>query len=175
MDQISLIKDLNFLDLPENSKVVERPTSIFPRIKAKEEVEFVSKLVSKSTKGKGRAHMEELKKEEQKSIQYDDFSKVKMVVAEIKEAEFLPNSEKLIKFILDDGHNHHRQILSGIRKWYPEPEKLIGKKVIIVANLAARKMAGSQSEGMILAGENGDGNVVLTLMPDVLEPGAEIS
>jgi methionyl-tRNA synthetase len=168
-------KNFDFNDLSKEAKVSSHPTPLFPRIDVKEEVSFVSKLVSKNTKGKGRAHMEELKKEEQNIIQYDDFSKVKMIVAQVKSAEFLPNSEKLIKFILDDGHNHHRQILSGIRKWYPEPEKLIGKNVIIVSNLATRKMAGSKSEGMILAGENEDGNVIVTILPDELEPGAVIS
>lgn len=168
-------KDFDFNDLPKERKVSSHPSPVFPRIDVKEEVSFVSKLVSKNNKGKGRAHMEELKKEEQEIIEYDDFSKVKMLVAKIRSAEFLPNSEKLIKFILDDGHNHHRQILSGIRKWYPEPEKLVGKNVIIVSNLATRKMAGSKSEGMILAGENEDGNVVVTILPDELEPGAVIS
>ncbi|MGL5898252.1 MAG: methionine--tRNA ligase, partial [Lactobacillaceae bacterium] len=100
---------------------------------------------------------------------------VKLCVAEIKSAEFLENSKKLIKFIVNDGHNQHRQILSGIRKWYPEPEKLLGKKVIIVTNLAPKKMAGTVSEGMILAGENTNGDVTLTILPDKLEPGAKIS
>lgn len=167
--------DFNFYDLPENAKVSRNPSPIFPRIDVKNEVEFVKKLVSKNSKTKGRAQMEESKKSEQNLIDFSDFSKVKLCVAEIKSAEFLENSKKLIKFIVNDGHNQHRQILSGIRKWYPEPEKLLGKKVIIVTNLAPKKMAGTVSEGMILAGENTNGDVILTILPDKLEPGAQIS
>lgn len=169
------ISDFDFFALPAKSQVIAKPKAIFPRIDVDQEVEFVSSLVSKSTKSKGRAQMEERKKEEQKPIDYSDFSKVKLCVAEIKSAEFLENSKKLIKFIVNDGHNQHRQILSGIRKWYPEPEQLVGKKIIIVTNLAPKKMAGTISEGMILAGENSNGDVVLSLLPDELEPGAEIS
>ncbi|BDR58435.1 methionine--tRNA ligase [Xylocopilactobacillus apicola] len=175
IDHPGLLTEFSFKDLPNNAQVVQKPTPIFPRMKFDEEVEFVGKLVSKNMKVKGRAQMEEKKKAEQNIIDYDDFSKVKMIVAQVKSAEFLSGSKKLIKFIVDDGKNHERQILSGIRPWYPEPEVLVGKKLIIAANLAPRKMAGSISDGMILAGENSDGNVVVTTLPDILESGAEIS
>jgi len=79
-----------------------------------------------------------------------------------------------LQFRLDAGDEDHRQILSGIAKWYPEPEELIGKKVIIVGNLKPRKMMGQLSQGMLLSAEHGD-EVQLITVPDNLPNGSLIS
>ena len=84
----------------------------------------------------------------------------KLKVAEIKEVSKVEGSDKLLKFRLDAGDDGDRQILSGIAKWYPNPEELIGKKVIAVTNLQPRMMMGQVSQGMLLSGEYDEGKTV---------------
>lgn len=175
------LEGLAFDQLPAGGKVVAKGEPIFPRLDMEAEVKFISGLVSKDTKGKGRAVKEAAKKQEAQElaadakapIEYDDFDKIQLVAAKIIAAELLPKSEKLIKFTLDDGSGNDRQILSGIRQWYPEPEVLLGKMVVIVANMKPRKMAGELSQGMILSAEKND-IVTVTILPDSIEPGSGI-
>ena len=82
-------------------------------------------------------------------IQFDDFMKIDIRVVEIVEAEDIPESEKLVKLILDLGEER-RQVLAGIKKWF-KPEELVGKRTVYLANLEPRKMMGMESQGMILA------------------------
>ncbi len=89
-------------------------------------------------------------------ISIDDFAKVDMRVGKILECSDLEGSKKLLKFILDVGNGETRQIFSGIKAYYPEPEKLVGKNVIFIANLAPRKMKFGVSEGMILSAASGE-------------------
>lgn len=83
-------------------------------------------------------------------IVYDDFAKLDLRVATVKSAEFHPNADRLLKVQLDDGTPEGRQVCAGIRQWY-DPATLVGKRVIIVANLEPRKIRGEISQGMILA------------------------
>lgn len=116
-------------------------------------------------------------------IAFDDFIKLDLRVATITAAEPHPNADKLLKIQLDDGSETGRQVCAGIRAWY-EPQALVGKKVVIVANLEPRKIRGEISQGMILAasdvrGEGATGEperdvVVLTVDRDV-PPGAPVS
>ncbi|MGX7051713.1 methionine--tRNA ligase [Leuconostoc palmae] len=176
------IAGLTFSKLPTGGKVVDRGEPIFPRQNVEEEVAFISGLVSKDTKGKGRAAKEEAKKasklvetpiEGKTLITYDDFDKVEILAAKIISGEIVEKSDKLLKFKLDDGSGNTRQILSGIRKWYPNPEVLVGKTVAIVANMKPRKMAGELSEGMILSAEKNN-IVTVTILPDTIEAGSGI-
>ena len=93
------------------------------------------------------------------TIQYDDFAKMDIRIGTILEAEKLPKSDKLLKFLVDDGFEK-RTILSGIAKHFT-PEEMIGKQVTFLANLAPRKMMGIESNGMILMAENRDGSLAL--------------
>jgi methionyl-tRNA synthetase len=86
-------------------------------------------------------------------IVFDDFAKLDLRVATIKHAEFHPNADRLLKVQLDDGTPQGRQVCAGIRQWY-DPANLIGRQVIIVANLEPRKIRGEISQGMILAASN---------------------
>ncbi|MBS7285858.1 MAG: methionine--tRNA ligase [Kiritimatiellae bacterium] len=92
-------------------------------------------------------------------IAFSDFEKLDLRIGVIESCEIVPKSSKLLKFVLDAGSLGKRTIFSGIRQAYPEPEKLVGKEVVFVANLAPRKMSVGVSEGMILfagvPGENG--------------------
>ncbi len=101
-------------------------------------------------------------------ITIDDFLKVELRVGEIKVAERVPDADKLLRFEVDLGEDQPRQILAGLAEWY-EPEKLIGRKVVVVANLKPRKMRGLESQGMICAASltEEDTPAIATFLEDV--------
>lgn len=115
-------------------------------------------------------------------IKYDDFAKIDMRVATITAAEPHPNADRLIKMQLDDGTENGRQICAGIKGHY-EPEELVGKQIVIVANLEPRKIRGELSEGMLLAasemtgegGENDDRRVILLGVDKPMVTGSSVS
>ena len=107
-------------------------------------------------------------------ISIDDFSKIDLKVAVIKEAGLIDGSDKLIRVMADLGEGRLRQIFAGIRSAYPDPGKLIGKKVIVVANLKPRKMKFGISEGMILSGGQ-IGNLSVTTFDGEPLPGDSVS
>lgn len=84
------------------------------------------------------------------TIPFDLFAKIDLRVATIKSAEFHPNADKLLKLRLDDGTAEGRQVCAGIRQWY-DPATLVGRQVVIVANLEPRTIRGEISQGMVLA------------------------
>lgn len=84
------------------------------------------------------------------TIQFDDFAKLDLRVATILAAETHPNADRLLKLQVDLG-SEQRQICAGIRAFYPDPAALVGKQIIVVANLAPRKIRGEESNGMLLA------------------------
>lgn len=106
-------------------------------------------------------------------IQYDDFAKVQLRVATVLKAEAVEKSKKLLRLQIDLG-NEQRQILAGIKEHYP-PEELVGKQIIVVANLAPREVIkGETSNGMLLAASDSTGKVVV-LSPSVpVAPGSSI-
>lgn len=106
------------------------------------------------------------------NITIDDFSKIELKVGTILEAEDVEGAEKLLKLKVDLGEENPRQILAGIKKWYT-PEDLIGKQVVVVANLEPRMMMGLESQGMMLAADSEDGPVFLTA-PKQVSPGSTI-
>ena len=101
-------------------------------------------------------------------IEIGDFAKVDLRVGEVLTAERIPKSDKLLRFTIDLGEAEPRQILAGIAEYY-EPEKLIGRKVVIVANLKSRKLRGFESQGMVCAASVGDEGkpVLATFIEDV--------
>lgn len=176
------LNDLDFDDFPATAQVVAKGTPIFPRLDVPAEVQFIKSQMTANTKQKGRKAMEEAKQQAQseeatgkKAIRIDAFDKVELKVAQIKAVDHVEGADKLLKFQLDDGTAEGRQILSGIAQWYPQPEVLVGKKVVIVANLKPRKMRGELSQGMLLSAEH-DGKVELITLPDtdVMVPGAGV-
>jgi len=90
------------------------------------------------------------------TIQYDDFAKIDLRVATITQAEVHPNADRLLKLQVDLG-GQQRQICAGIKAFY-DPENLVGKQIIVVANLAPRKIRGEESNGMLLAASAMDGD-----------------
>ena len=108
------------------------------------------------------------------TIQFDDFTKVHLRVAKVLEASEHPNADKLLVLKIDLG-TEQRQICAGIRGQY-QPADLVGRNIIVVANLAPRMMRGIESNGMLLAASNPDHTRVILLTPDAdIEPGAVVS
>ncbi len=106
-------------------------------------------------------------------INFDDFQKVDLVVASILEAERVEDSEKLVKLQVDLG-DERRQIVAGIGKGY-EAESLVGKEIVVVANLEPRTLFGIESEGMLLAARDEDGVPVLLNLDKEVAPGTRVS
>ena len=103
----------------------------------------------------------------------DDFAKLDIRTATVTACEKVKKSDKLLKFTLDDGSGTPRTILSGIQAWY-NPEDLIGKQVLFIANLAPRVMKGIESQGMILSAENFDGSISVTTIEHPVKPGSQV-
>ncbi len=107
------------------------------------------------------------------TISYDDFEKLDIRVGHIKACEKVKKSKKLLKFLIDDGSGTDRTILSGIAAYY-EPEQLVGKDVLFIANFAPRKMMGIESQGMILSALNFDGSLSVTSVLSEVKPGSQV-
>ena len=132
---------------------VKKGDVLFPRIDVEKEIDELNALIS--------AHLVPLSE----TISIDDFCKVDLRVAEVKECEKVPKAKKLLKLQLDDGFGG-RQVVSGIAKWYA-PEDLIGKKIIVVGNLAPAKLCGVESQGMIVAADVGEDARVIFVDSDI--------
>lgn len=145
--------------LPKTVKV-SRGEVLFPRIDVEKEIEELNAIISnKEEKAEPEIEVAPLAEE----ITIDDFAKVDLRVALVKECEKVKKSKKLLCLQLDDGMGG-RQVVSGIAQWYA-PEDLIGKKIILVANLKPVKLCGVESNGMICAADTPDG-AASVIFPD---------
>jgi methionyl-tRNA synthetase len=97
-------------------------------------------------------------------ISYDDFAKLEITIGKILSVEVVPDADKLLKLSVDVGEEEPRQIISGIREYYEDPEELIGKKCPFLTNLEPRVIRGFESQGMILAASHEDAFALL--IPD---------
>ena len=139
------------------------------------EDEAIEEQMQKLMDTKKANEMNEYKAKPIKSeIVFDDFTKLDLRVATVVECERVPKTDKLLRFLLDDGIGK-RTILSGIAEFYPNPEELVGKQVCFIANLAPRKMRGILSEGMILSAENADGTLSLIVPGSKVMPGSTVN
>ncbi|MCT1797097.1 methionine--tRNA ligase [Aerococcus viridans] len=166
---------------PETANVVEKGQPIFPRLDHDEEVAYIQAQMAANKPAGDEEEDESFNPEETElvsvkdsQIKYDVFDKVEIKVAEVIDADFVEGADKLLKFRLDAGDKGHRQILSGIREFYPDPSVLIGKKVCIIANLKPRKMKGEVSQGMILSAEH-EGKLQVVFAPEDAANGSEIA
>ena len=160
--------------LPVGQKVV-KGEALFPRIDVKKELEYLNSLMPAKEEAPKAEVKEEAPKAEEApelpemlpEIGYDDFSKLDLRLAKVVACEEVPKSKKLLKFTLDLG-TEQRTVLSGIKKWF-SPDQLVGKTVVVVANLAPKMMCGIESHGMILcASDAGDVNLSpLTVMSEM--------
>ncbi len=145
-------------------------TPLFSRLDVEKTLEEIEASLPK---------VEEEAEEEEKEIvglaeiQYDDFAKVELRVCEVVDCKPIKKAKKLLELTLNDGTKEPRTVASGIAKWY-KPEELIGKKVIVVANLAPRTLCGVESHGMILAGEITEDDIKVAFV-DGLPAGTQLS
>lgn len=158
--------------LPANVTVKKGP-ALFPRIDVEKEIDELNDLISKQMKeAEAKASGKKAAPEGIAQIGIEDFAKVELITAKILECEPVKKSKKLLKIQADDGSDKPRQIVSGISEYY-KPEDLIGKTVIIVANLKPAKLCGEISNGMLLAGDAADGGIKV-LFADGMEPGMRL-
>ncbi|MFA1822357.1 methionine--tRNA ligase [Virgibacillus oceani] len=147
---------------------VQKGKPLFPRLDVEKEVEAIKNMMKK-TPAEPKKKKSEEKKEE---IAFDDFMKLDLRVAEVVHAEKMKNADKLLRLQLDVGSGK-RQVISGIAEYY-KPEDLIGKKVICVTNLKPVKLRGELSEGMVLSGEDENGNLALASVAGDLPNGSVV-
>ncbi len=169
--------------LKSGTKVTDAPETLFARVKLDDIMKEVAKIEAAQAKANAAAEKKDAKKEDKKEeapksegkdfITIDDFDKCDFRIGEVLSCSKVEKSEKLLCFKLKFG-DEERQILSGIQKYYPEPEKLVGKKVMAVLNLKPRKMAGMISEGMILSALDSKGDLALMTVEHDVESGAEV-
>lgn len=170
------MEELHFGEFPEGTEVISKGVPLFPRLDLEEEVAYIKDQMQAGAPKKEVWNPEEtqLISTKEKEIKFDVFDKVELKVAEVIDCQKVEGADKLLQFRLDAGDEGHRQILSGIAEFYPDPTELIGKKVIIVANLKPRKMRGEISQGMILSAEHDDKLTVIEV-PKSIPNGSEIA
>ena len=164
--------------LPEDL-TVKKGAALFPRIDMKKELAELEKLTGLDAAGHTvEKKAEKAPKQEEKPqgiatlIGIEDFAKVELRAAKIKLCEPVKKSDKLLRLELDDGEGT-RQVVSGIAKWY-RPDDLVGKTVILVANLKPAKLRGVESCGMILAADAAEDDVRVVFLDDTVPAGAKI-
>lgn len=157
--------------LPQNVTVSKGP-ALFPRIDFDKEIEELNALITKQAEAAQKAEQKKPEIEGLAEIAFDDFAKVELRVAQITECEPIKKAKKLLKIQVNDGSDKPRQIVSGIAPWY-KPEELVGKSVVIVANLKPAKLCGEISNGMLLAGDVSEDDVKV-LFVDGMPAGTKI-
>ena len=155
---------------------VQKGDALFPRIDFDTEIEALNQVLAKNevipSTVQAQKIAEEPARENKDEISLSDFQKLDLRVGTVLSCERVPKSDKLLCFLIADG-GQNRQILSGIAQYY-NPDTLVGKQVVFIANLAPRKMRGYESFGMILCASSADGYRLVT--PDTIcPPGAEVS
>ncbi len=153
---------------------VQKGEALFMRLELEKEIEYLNEVQAKNAPIKENTALETQEQENKPEIKIDDFAKCEMRVAKVLSCENVKESKKLLCLTVFDGQKE-RTILSGIAKWY-KPEELLGKHVVIVANLAKRPMLSGKyvSEGMVLSAEDSDGNLTVVSLPESVKPGSII-
>lgn len=168
---------------PSGSRVAEQAEILFARLDPKEvekKLEAEAKAAEQAAaEGAAAEHIAEAEEKLQipakPLVSYEDFEKCEFRVLEVLKCEPVPKSKKLLCFQLKCG-SETIQILSGIKKWYPEPEKLVGKRVMAIVNLKPAKLAGMLSQGMLLSAADGaeEKLCLMTTMDEAMPSGTEI-
>lgn len=151
---------------------VGTPIPLFNRIDEAKMLQEIEQEINQKKKAEQEKQPKQPAPESIAQIGIDDFSKVSLKIAQIKTCEKVEKSDKLLKLMLNDGEGL-RQVVSGIAKWYT-PEDLIGKKIILVANLKPAKLRGVESNGMILAADVEDGAAKVLFVDDSIPTGSKI-
>lgn len=163
-------EDLGKTDLLAPGKRLPKPELLFTKVED-EAIELQVKKLQDTIKANEEAAYKAQPVKE--TVPFEDFQKLDIRVGIVKACEKVKKSKKLLRFSLDDGSGTDRTILSGIAQWY-EPEQMVGKRVLFIANLAPRKIMGEESHGMILSAVNYDGNLSVTTTLDEVKGGSTV-
>ena len=163
-------EDLGKTDLLAPGKHLPKPELLFTKVED-EAIELQMKKLQDTIKANEEAAYKAQPVKE--TVAFEDFQKLDIRVGIVKACEKVKKSKKLLRFSLDDGSGTDRTILSGIAQWY-EPEQMVGKRVLFIANLAPRKIMGEESHGMILSAVNYDGNLSVTTTLDEVKGGSTV-
>ena len=167
------LEDMNkFGLLMSGTTVAKDPEILFKRLELEEVLKKVEALNLGGNKEES-SEIEGVDVEAKDTIEYDDFAKLQIQVGQIIKCEEVPKSKKLLCSQVQVG-NTTRQILSGIKQWYSAKD-MVGKQVLVVTNLVPKKIAGLESQGMILLAEDNEGNACLVSPEKNIKPGSEIS
>ncbi len=167
------LEDMNkFGLLMSGTTVAKDPEILFKRLELEEVLKKVEALNLGGNKEESQ-DIEGVDVEAKDTIEYDDFAKLQIQVGQIIKCEEVPKSKKLLCSQVQVG-NTTRQILSGIKQWYSAKD-MVGKQVLVVTNLAPKKIAGLESQGMILLAEDNEGNACLVSPEKNIKPGSEIA
>lgn len=179
-DQIGACKEMTDWDsaakwgvLPATAKV-HKGENIFPRIDVEKELQELDALQEAARKAARPAV--EVEPQVTEKVDFDTFCKSDFRAVKVKACEAVKKSDKLLRFILNDGTGTDRQILSGIHKWY-QPEELVGKTLVAIVNLPPRKMMGFESNGMLISAvhtEKGEECLHLLIVDDAIPAGAKL-
>lgn len=163
-------EDLGKTDLLAPGKRLPKPELLFTKVEDEAIEQQMRKLQDTIKANEEAAYKAQPVKE---TVAFEDFQKLDIRVGIVKACEKVKKSKKLLRFSLDDGSGTDRTILSGIAQWY-EPEQMVGKRVLFIANLAPRKIMGEESHGMILSAVNYDGNLSVTTTLDEVKGGSTV-
>ena len=170
--ELTCFESLSFGGLKAGTKI-SKIEALFPRIDVNKELSELEEIKARQEVDKAPKPTEpETKCEEKAEITIDDFDTVALRVGKVLACEKLKGSDKLLKLSVLVGERE-RTIVSGIAKWYT-PEEMVGKSVVVVANLKPAKLRGTVSEGMILCAEDEKGNFALVSPERAVEAGAEV-
>ena len=164
-------EQLGSTDLLKAGHQLVEPALLFEKI----EDEVIQKQLDKLEATKKQNEAAQWKPAEVKPVvSFDDFEKLDIRVGQVLACDRVPKSKKLLQFLIDDGSGQTRTICSGIAQYYENPEELVGRRILFVANFAPRKMMGIESQGMILSAVDHDETLsVVTTTKDV-KPGSQV-
>ncbi len=165
LQDLDKFPEINVKEYISANHPLEKPKMLFKKIEDKVIQKQIEKLHKMS---------QQTQETKQGTISYEDFLKMDLRIATIKEAEKVPKSSKLLKLKVDAGEGELRTVMAGIAKHY-SPEELIGKQVLLLANLKPRKIMGIESQGMLLLSENSDGKLIFTVPESEVPAGSKLS
>ena len=164
-------EQLGTMDILKAGHQLGEPALLFEKI----EDSVIEAQLNKLEETKRQNEAAEYKPEPVKeNIPFEDFEKLDIRVGLVTACEKVKKSKKLLKFHIDDGTSEGRTILSGIAQYYDDPQVLVGKQILFVANFAPRKMMGEESQGMILSAVNYDGTLSVTTTSTDVKPGSQV-
>ena len=164
-------EQLGTMDILKAGHQLGEPALLFEKI----EDSVIEAQLNKLEETKRQNEAAEYKPEPVKeNIPFEDFEKLDIRVGLVTSCEKVKKSKKLLKFHIDDGTPEGRTILSGIAQYYDDPQVLVGKQILFVANFAPRKMMGEESQGMILSAVNYDGTLSVTTTSTDVKPGSQV-